>query len=240
MTVFTAEDIRIQQYGNTAIVAFRLVGVTESGEKSQVANYLNTGTLLKRNGTWRVVSWQATMMPMLERNPVQAESPTTHDGKDNEELKQLCDEDQSDRTLPEGKSINWAIVGPRDKARLKRVKDLYLQNSLQTANDYDRAALILQHGEEPEDFLLAHEFWVVAIIKGKNDKDTRMLAAASEDRFLMNIGRPQRFGTQFRSEGDGPIKLYPVSPGATDELRRLMGVHSLAEIKAKETELNKH
>ena len=156
------------------------------------------------------------------------------------DLKQLCDEDQSDRTPPEGKAINWAIVGPRDKARLKRVKELYLQNRLQTANDYDRAALVLQHGEEPEDFLLAHEFWVVAIIKGKNDKDTRMLAAASEDRFLMNIGRPQRFGTQFRSEGNGPIKLYPVSPGVTDELRRLMEVHPLAEIKAKETELNKH
>lgn len=236
MTAYTAEDIRIQQYGNTAIVAFRLVGVTASGEKSQVANYLNTGTFVKRNGTWRVVSWQATKMPQ----PEPAESPTTQNGKDNEELKQLCDEDQSDRNLPEGKSINWAIVGPRDKARLKRVKELYLQNRLQTANDYDRAALVLQHGEEPEDFLLAHEFWVVAIIKGKNDKDTRMLAAASEDRFLMNVGRPQRFGTQFRSEGNGPIKLYSVSPGVTDELRRLMGIHSLAEIKAKETELNKH
>lgn len=234
-TFYSAEDIRIQQYGNTAIVAFRLVAVTEGGE-TPATNYLNTGTFVKRNSTWQVVSWQATKMPQ----PGREESPTTQSGKDNEELKQLGDEDQSDRTLPEGRSINWAIVGPRDKARLKRVKELYLQNRLQTANDYDRAALILQHGEEPEDFLSAHEFWVVAIIMGKNDKDTRMLAAASEDRFLMNIGRPQRFGTQFRSEVSGPIKLYPVSSGVTDELRRLMGVHPLTEIKAKETELNKH
>ncbi len=28
-TVYTAEDIRIQQYGDTAIVAFRLVGTTD-------------------------------------------------------------------------------------------------------------------------------------------------------------------------------------------------------------------
>jgi hypothetical protein len=108
-----------------------------------------------------------------------------------------------------------------------------------TANDYDCAATVLQHGQVPEDFLLAHEFWVVAISKGKNDKDTLSLAAASEDRFLMNIGRPQRFATQLRSEGGGPIELYPVGPGVTDELRRLMIGHSLAEIKARVAEMNK-
>src|SRR5215211_5971040 len=30
-TIYTAEDIQIQQYGNTAVVAFRLVATTESG-----------------------------------------------------------------------------------------------------------------------------------------------------------------------------------------------------------------
>jgi len=59
-TTYTAEDIRIQQYGNTAIVAFRLVATTEKDGKTEVANYLNTGTFLKRKGKWQVVSWQAT------------------------------------------------------------------------------------------------------------------------------------------------------------------------------------
>ena len=59
-TTYTAEDVRIQQYGNTAIVAFRLVGTTEKDGKTEVANYLNTGTFLKRKGKWQVVSWQAT------------------------------------------------------------------------------------------------------------------------------------------------------------------------------------
>jgi ketosteroid isomerase-like protein len=63
ITTYTAEDIRIQQYGNTAIVAFRLVGTTEREGKTETANYLNTGTFLKRNGKWQVVSWQATRMP---------------------------------------------------------------------------------------------------------------------------------------------------------------------------------
>lgn len=62
-TVYSAEDIRIQQYGDTAIVAFRLVATTDKGGTKQVANYLNTGTFLKREGKWQAVSWQATAMP---------------------------------------------------------------------------------------------------------------------------------------------------------------------------------
>lgn len=62
-TVYTAEDIRIQQYGNTAVVAFRLVGTTARNGRTEVANFLNSGTLLKRNGKWQVVNWQATRMP---------------------------------------------------------------------------------------------------------------------------------------------------------------------------------
>ena len=59
-TTYTAEDIRIQQYGGFAIVAFRLVATTEKDGKTEVAKYLNTGTFLTRKGKWQVVSWQAT------------------------------------------------------------------------------------------------------------------------------------------------------------------------------------
>jgi ketosteroid isomerase-like protein len=65
-TTYTAADVRIQQYGDTAIVAFRLVGTTERDGKTEVANYLNTGTFLKRNGRWQAVAWQATRMPTAE------------------------------------------------------------------------------------------------------------------------------------------------------------------------------
>ena len=67
-TTFSAEDVRIQQYDNTAIVAFRLVGKTTREGKTETANYLNTGTFLKRNGKWQVVSWQATRMPRAEED----------------------------------------------------------------------------------------------------------------------------------------------------------------------------
>ena len=65
-TTFTSEDIRIQQYGDTAVVAFRLVGATGSGDKAVVTQYLNTGTFVKRKGEWRAAAWQSTRMPEAE------------------------------------------------------------------------------------------------------------------------------------------------------------------------------
>ena len=65
-TVYTAEDIRIQQYGDTAVVAFRLVSTTEIAGAKHVANLLNSGTFVKRSGKWQVVNWQSTRMPRTE------------------------------------------------------------------------------------------------------------------------------------------------------------------------------
>ncbi|HKP94065.1 MAG TPA: nuclear transport factor 2 family protein [Chthoniobacterales bacterium] len=61
--VYTAEDVKVQQYGDTAIVAFRLVATTDKDGTKTVANYFNTGTFLKRNGKWQVIAWQATALP---------------------------------------------------------------------------------------------------------------------------------------------------------------------------------
>ncbi|HEV7473741.1 MAG TPA: nuclear transport factor 2 family protein [Pyrinomonadaceae bacterium] len=66
VTVFSAADVRIQQYGDTAIVAFRLVGTTTKNADTEVMNYLNSGTFVKRKGKWQVVNWQSTRMPPEE------------------------------------------------------------------------------------------------------------------------------------------------------------------------------
>jgi hypothetical protein len=142
---------------------------------------------------------------------------------DNLELARLYDEDQSDRT-PEDK-IDWKVVGPRDKAREARAKQLYTGDMLQSGADYYHVAMILQHAEAPEDYLLAHELCVVSVTKG--NQDAKWLAAASEDRFLMSIGRPQRFGTQYQAAGpNGDFQLYKMEPGVTDVVRRAMNVPS--------------
>jgi hypothetical protein len=79
---------------------------------------------------------------------------------------------------------------------------------------------------------------VAAMVLGRSDLESASLAAAAEDRFLMNVGRPQRFGTQFRRDGTGPWHLYTVGDGVTDALRRLMSEPSLAEARAHEAEMN--
>jgi ketosteroid isomerase-like protein len=77
-TIYTAEDIRIQQYGTTAIVAFRLVATTEVQGTTQVANLLNSGTFLKRDGKWQVVNWQSTRMPATAES-AKAQVTRAHD-----------------------------------------------------------------------------------------------------------------------------------------------------------------
>ena len=64
VTVYTAEDVQIRQYGDAAVVAFKLIGTTTRADGSrEVSEFLNTGTFIKRRGEWRAVAWQATAVP---------------------------------------------------------------------------------------------------------------------------------------------------------------------------------
>ncbi|HEY0924926.1 nuclear transport factor 2 family protein [Rheinheimera pacifica] len=56
-TVYSSEDVRIMQYGDTAVVAFVLVG--RSGVDTK--RYLNSGTFVRKNGQWQAINWQATI-----------------------------------------------------------------------------------------------------------------------------------------------------------------------------------
>ena len=67
VTVYTAEDVQIHQYGNTAVVAFKLVSTTTKSDGSKtVGNNLNTGTFVKRKGVWQAVAWQSTIVPKTD------------------------------------------------------------------------------------------------------------------------------------------------------------------------------
>jgi hypothetical protein len=160
--------------------------------------------------------------------------------KDNADLQRLYNEDQADRTPPAGKSIDWAIVGPRDHAREARVLEMYRTGALKTGHDYHNAAMVLQHANEADRQLLGHELCIVAIAKG--ELDARWLCAATEDRFLMNIGRPQRFATQYRGESKNGeplvLKLYKVDQEVTDALRAELKCPPLAVAQQHEREAN--
>lgn len=61
---YSAQDILVHDFGNTAIVAFQLVARTQQADgKVEISHYRDTGTFLKRNGRWQVIAWQATKMP---------------------------------------------------------------------------------------------------------------------------------------------------------------------------------
>lgn len=65
-TTYSAQDVRIRQYGDTAVVAFQLVASTPRGSETEVATFLNSGTFIRRAGKWQAVNWQATKQPPLE------------------------------------------------------------------------------------------------------------------------------------------------------------------------------
>ncbi len=68
VTNYTAENIQIQVYDDMAVVAFRLVGKTETGDGIETNQFLNSGTFVLRNGQWKAVNWQATKVPDQPEN----------------------------------------------------------------------------------------------------------------------------------------------------------------------------
>ena len=149
-----------------------------------------------------------------------------------EELARLFTQDQADR---KAQDIDWSVVGARDDERERRVKELIAADALRTGADYYHAAMILQHAPTADDILLAHDLCVIAI--GKGEERAKWLAAASLDRFLVRIDRPQRFATQYGSNrANAPMSLGRVDPLVPDSLRRELGVPPLAEARRREAE----
>jgi ketosteroid isomerase-like protein len=60
---YEADDFTVHEYGDMAVVNFRLVQHNERDGKQETNYFRNTGTFLKRSGRWQVVAWQATKVP---------------------------------------------------------------------------------------------------------------------------------------------------------------------------------
>jgi ketosteroid isomerase-like protein len=58
-TRYSGEEIQIMIFGETAVVAFRLVAEFTDPNEADL-NFYNTGTFVKRDGEWRAAAWQAT------------------------------------------------------------------------------------------------------------------------------------------------------------------------------------
>lgn len=58
---YDADEITVHQYGNFAIVNFRLIAKSDADGTPQY--YRNTGSFVKHDGMWQAVAWQSTKVP---------------------------------------------------------------------------------------------------------------------------------------------------------------------------------
>jgi hypothetical protein len=155
--------------------------------------------------------------------------------KANAEVARICDEDQKDREA--GDRIDWSVVGKRDAERLKRTREIAAQGGLKEADDYFCAALVLQHSSETADYEQAHRWCLKALELDPDLANARWLAAATEDRYLMDQGKPQHYGTQYKKV-EGKWILWQVDPAVTDEERAKWEVPALAEARGQAETMN--
>lgn len=116
----------------------------------------------------------------------------------------------------------------RAKKAAPAVKKMYREGSVQAASDYMRAASVLARTEESEDLLLANELAIAAVSKG--EKRASQVLMWTHDRLLVESGKKQRFGTQYKRVS-GKLVLLPIDGSVTDFHRQAVGVGTIADAK---------
>ena len=136
------------------------------------------------------------------------------------EMKAIFDEDQRVR---QSGHIDWTAVSRTDADRRDKTRKLLAAGALHTGRDYEEAAFVFQHGDAPQDYLLAHTLAMVAVSRG--DATAIWIAAATLDRYLQRIGQKQIFGTQFNSDPKQNWTQEPYDRDlVSDALRQQLGV----------------
>ena len=140
------------------------------------------------------------------------------------EMQQIYEADQKDRPL--GKKLEEGVL-KSDAARRQATAKLLADGKLHTGKDFERAAFVFQHGDTPDDFLMAHTFAMAAVARGQNS--AIWIASASLDRYLQSIHQPQIYGTQFNPNPNGLTTQEPYNRTLVpDFLRQFLGVPSQA------------
>ncbi len=129
-----------------------------------------------------------------------------------QELERLADEQLHDED------------GTTRRQRCSRVCDIAVDGGIVSGADYYHAAVVLLHGETPEEFATALHF--ARTSAKQHDPRAWSVVAATWDRLLIAKRRPQRFGTQF-VKIDGKWSLGAVDANITDAERAFYGVPPL-------------
>lgn len=132
--------------------------------------------------------------------------------------------DQAPRQL--GIGAEPEKVNKEDSLRRVKVLEYIKSGQLHSPQSLIYAAYIFQHGDCPEHYLLANRLAQAAMDAGHSDAP--WIYAASLDRYLMSLGKTQKYGTQY-TWINGAYKLYPVDPSTTDAEREKYNIPSLSE-----------
>lgn len=137
-------------------------------------------------------------------------------------------EDQQDRGVGGKPGFPGVELITRDQQRRTRVHQMLEAGLLKTADDFHDAAFIYQHGQTPDDYLLAHVLATIAVAKG--DKRSLWISAATLDRYLLAIHQPQIFGTQYHTTDGTHFTQEPYQRALIpDQLRAVLCVPSLPQ-----------
>ena len=98
---------------------------------------------------------------------------------------------------------------------------ILLAGAAVTADDLYHAAMVFQHGETPESFLLANQLVREAVRLDSTQELARQMVAMTYDRYLWNVGRPQVYGTQFQMNTDGLWTFEPFDPSVVTDAERV-------------------
>lgn len=141
----------------------------------------------------------------------------------NREIADLYIADQQDRRDIKAGIFTWEQVRARDSERRALALQLHKDGLLRTKDDLESAAMIFQHGESAADFRLAFALATAAVAKSENPTEASWLMAASLDRWLVTMNRPQWYGTQYTKDASGELTFSPIEIGAVsaEERRRL-------------------
>jgi hypothetical protein len=110
------------------------------------------------------------------------------------------------------------------RIRCQRVIDLYAEGAIIEPRDYFHAAVVLLYGEKSAHYELSRNFSRRAAKEGESRAWT--VSAMAWDRWLLAVGKPQRFGTQIIRK-DGRWSLGNVDPQISDIDRAFYGVPPL-------------
>jgi len=141
-------------------------------------------------------------------------------GRNNVVLAGLMSEDQTDRRLARSGGLRAVELQERDARRRTAVLSFLRSGEVRTSDDFYAAALIFQHGDSVADHRLAHSLSTIAVMLAPGAEHKEWLQAASWDRLMRSLGKPQWYGTQYTRRPDGQLVLQEMDRGAVSDAER--------------------